>query len=45
VGEMSANNEIIVRRANLSAWFETWWQMLPYNMCSKKNSKPTYSVH
>jgi len=38
VGETSAKNKIITRRANLSAWFETWWQMLRYNICSKKNS-------
>jgi len=27
-------NKIIARRADLSGWFETWWQMLRYNMCS-----------
>jgi len=33
-----AANKIIARRANLAAWFETWWQILRYSMCSKKNS-------
>jgi len=26
------NNKIIAKRWNLSAWFETWWQMLRNNM-------------
>ena len=37
--------KIIARRSNLSAWFETWWQMLRNNMSSKTNRLVSLPVH